>query len=193
MIGEKESITVRITGTDEQIAQKKPNTCCWIGCTGYHGLASNGKWSNWSPYRIRQPLPQNKNELDALNTKLQKADPQMHLENNSFVDYRTAIFNPDWFTNTVCGNCRLVCWKDRIDRDENKRLITESGVVVLNPDGKHIVANGEVVEVETPYIVKVAMLKKEYERIATSKKSIDKTHAKSPIDIEVLSYLNNND
>lgn len=189
MIGKKESITVRVAGIDEEIAKKRPNTCCWIGCTGYHGLAPNGKWSNWSPYRLSQLLPQDKNELDTLNTRFQKADPQMYLDDNSFTDYRAAMFNPDWFTNTVCGNCRLVCWKDRKDREENRRLIAESGIVVLSPDGKHLVADEEIIEIETPYVVKVAMLKKEYEKALVSKKSIDKMHAKAPVDIEVLSHI----
>ena len=189
MIGKKKSITVRVAGIDEEIAEKRPNTCCWIGCTGYHGLAPNGKWSNWSPYRLSQSLPLDKNKLDALNTRLQKADPQMYLEDNSFADYRAAMFSPDWFTNTVCGNCRLVCWKDREDREENRRLIAESGIIVLSPDGKHVVADGEVIEIETPYIVRVAMLKKEYEKALASRKSIDKIKAKAPIDIEVLSYI----
>jgi epoxyqueuosine reductase len=189
MIGKKKLITVRVAGIDEEIAEKRPNTCCWIGCTGYHGLAPNGKWSNWSPYRLSQSLPLDKNKLDALNTRLQKADPQMYLEDNSFADYRAAMFSPDWFTNTVCGNCRLVCWKDREDREENRRLIAESGIIVLSPDGKHVVADGEVIEIETPYIVRVAMLKKEYEKALASRKSIDKIKAKAPIDIEVLSYI----
>lgn len=189
MIGKSKSITVRVAGIDEEIAEKRPNTCCWIGCTGYHGLAPNGKWSNWSPYRLGQPLPQNKNELDALNTRLQKADPLMQLDDNSFSDYRAAMFNPDWFTNTVCGNCRMVCWKDRQDRTENRRLIAESGVVALNPDGEHVVADGEVIEIETPYIVRVAMLKKEYTKAIASKKSADKTHVKAPIDIAALSHI----
>ena len=191
MMSKKKTIMVRVAGIDEEIAEKRPNTCCWIGCTGYHGLAPNNKWSNWSPYRLDYPLPQNKNELDALNIRLQKADPQMHLEENSFTDYRKAMFNPDWFTNTVCGNCRLVCWKNREDREENRRLIVNSGVVALKPDGEHIVAKEEVVEVDTPYIVRVAMLKKEYERALSSNELAVKVRAKSPMDTEVLSSIYN--
>jgi NAD-dependent dihydropyrimidine dehydrogenase PreA subunit len=189
MIDKKKSITVRVAGIDEEIAGKRPNTCCWIGCTGYNGLSTNGKWSNWSPYRLSQPLPQDKNKLDALNKRLQKADPQMYLDDNSFSDYRAAMFNPNWFTNTVCGNCRLVCWKDKKDREDNKRLIATSGVVVLHPDGKHIVADEEVIEIETPYIVKVAMLKKDYEEALVSGRPSGNTQAKALIDIEVLSHV----
>jgi len=189
MIGNKKSVTVSIAGITEEIAEKRPNTCCWIGCTGYHGLAPNKKWSNWSPYRLDYPLPRNKIELDALNIRLQKADPQMYLEENSFTDYRKAIFNPDWFSNTVCGNCRSVCWEKRDDREYNRRLIVNSGIIALNPDGEHIVADEEVVEVDTPYIVRVAMLKKKYEKEIASKKSAGKIQGKTPMDTEVLSSI----
>jgi ferredoxin len=191
MMGNKKSVTVKIAGITEVIAKKRPNTCCWIGCTGYHGLAPNRKWSNWSHYRLDYPLPQNKTELDALNIRLQKEDPQMHLKENSFTDYRKAMFSPDWFSNTVCGFCRGVCWEKRDDREQNRRLIVNSGIVALNPDGEHIVTDEEVVEVDTPYIVRVIMLKKEYEKALVSKKSAGKLQGKTPIDSEVLSSIFN--
>lgn len=189
MIDKKKSVTVRVAGMYEEIARKKPNTCCWIGCTGYHGLSPNKKWSNWSPYRLGSPLPENKAELDSLNIRLQKADPIMHLEENSFNDYRSAMFNPDWFTNTVCGNCRSVCWPKREDRKENMQLIVNSGVVALNPDGEHVIATGEVVEVDTPYIVRVAMRKEEYEKALSSVEPTNIVKAKAPIDIGVLHHI----
>ncbi len=189
MIDNKKTIKVTVAGIEEEIAKKRPNTCCWIGCTGYHGLALNRKWSNWSPYRLSHLLPKDKGELDALNIRLQKADPQMYLKNNSFTDYRAAMFDPDWFTNTVCGNCRLVCWQSRKDREKNCRLIINSGIVALNPDGEHIAARGKILEIDTPYIVKVAMLKEEYERNLIEKKSINKKHVRCPIDRAVLSHV----
>ena len=189
MISKKKTITVRVAGITEEIAQKRPNTCCWIGCTGYHGLAPDRKWSNWSPYRVDYPLPQDKSKLDALNIRLQKADPQMHLEQNSFTDYREAAFNPDWFFNIVCGNCRSVCWEKREDREENRRLIVNSGIVVLNPDGKHIATSDEVVEVDTPCIVRVAVLRKEYEKALVSKKVVSTIKGITPMDTEALSYV----
>ncbi|MFC1917929.1 hypothetical protein ACFLXH_04675 [Chloroflexota bacterium] len=189
MIDKKKTITVRVAGIDEEIAQKRPNTCCWIGCTGYHGLAPNGKWSNWSPYRLEYPLPQDKDELDALNIRLQKADPLMQLEDSSFTDYRKVMFSPDWFTNTVCGNCRGVCWAKREDREVNQRLIANAGIVALNPDGEHIVTGEEIVEVNTPYIVRVALPKKEYDIALASGEAPDIEKAKTPMDAGVLSRL----
>lgn len=189
MISKKNSVIVRVAGIDEEIAEKRPNTCCWIGCTGYHSLAPDNKWSNWSPYRLDYPLPQDKKDLDALNIRLQKADPQMHLEENSFSDYRKAMFNPDWFSNTVCGNCRSVCWEKKEDREQNRRLIVNSGIVVLNPNGEHIVADEEVLELDTPYVVRVAMLKKEYEKALALDRTGGNIQAKTPMDTGVLSHI----
>ena len=192
MISKKKAVTVNVAGITEEIAFKEPNTRCWIGCTGYHGLAPNRKWSNWSPYRLDYPLPRNKNELDALNIRLQKADPQMYLEEDSFTAYRKVMFSPDWFTNTVCGNCRSVCWDKRDDRKQNWQLIVNSGIVALNPDGEHIIAEEEVTEVDTPYIVRVAMLKKEYERALASGKAAVEVQAKTAMDTGVLSHIFDN-
>jgi ferredoxin len=187
MIGKNKTIDVTVAGLTETIAVKQPNTCCWIGCTGYHGLSHNGRWSNWSPYRLCHPIPTTKQELDALNISLQKADPQMQMGNNSFTDYRRAMFDPQWFTNTVCGNCRLVCWHDRHDREYNTSLVHKSGLAVLQLDGQHSATHGDIIEMDTPYLVKVALSKSEhallgdfYYRPGT---------ARAPIDDAVLTYI----
>jgi hypothetical protein len=114
----------------------------------------------------------------------------MNLDDNTFTDYRAAMFNPEWFSNTVCGNCRIVCWPNRDDRKENQKLVSNSGVVVLNSVGDHIPVNqelDEVIEIDTPFLVRVAMLKEEYVKATTSSKNGNL--ARAPIDIEVLSYL----
>lgn len=190
MIDTKDKKLVTVAGIKEEIAVKRPNTCCWIGCTGYHGLSPNRKWSNWSPYRMGVPLPRDKNELDGLNIRLQKADPQMCLENNSYTDYRKAMFDPNWFTNTVCGNCRLVCWPNREDRQTNLELLRNSGVVALGLNGEHVVTSEEeVVEVDTPYLVKVGMLKSEYDLVGKSEYNVKPLLELPPIDAAVLKFL----
>lgn len=126
MIQPKASTQVTVAGVTETIPPKRPNTCCWIGCTGYEGLTSDKTWSNWSPYRIGRPLPEEKQELDSLCISLQKADPQMQAVGNSFNDYQQAVFDPDWFYCSVCGFCRSVCSSRREDRLANRRLIVNS-------------------------------------------------------------------
>ena len=35
----------------------------------------------------------------------------------------------------TCGNCQLICHPDKDIRKERYKLLTESGVIVQNPDG----------------------------------------------------------
>jgi hypothetical protein len=62
----------------------------------------------------------------------------------------------------ACGNCGLICWEKREDREENRRILMNSGVVVLTAEGKRMaVPAEETTELDTPYGVKVAMLRRE--------------------------------
>jgi ferredoxin len=192
MIGKKNTIKVRVVGIDEEIAEKRPNTCCWIGCTGYHGLAPNGKWSNWSPYRVDYPLPEDKTAIDKLCIRLRKADPEMHLEQNMYASFKEFVFNPDSPYGPTCGNCSLVCSAERKDREENQRLLKNSGVVALTPDGERVSMNPrEVTEIDTPCIVRVAIRKEGYPQKTVSKSSSSPTDKRgsTPMDALVLSHL----
>jgi ferredoxin len=157
MIPTRDSITVEVAGIRETIARKEPNTCCWIGCTGYEGLSRDGRWSNWSPFRLGRPLPESKAAIDKLCISLQKADPQMQAEESSFADYRRAVFDPDWLYYTVCGFCRSVCARDRDERILNRKAIYASGTAALTLDGSHVVADERAVEMDTPFGLKIVI------------------------------------
>ncbi len=186
MIHPKASTQVTVAGITETISQKRPNTCCWIGCTGYEGLAASQTWSNWSPYRLSRSLPENKRELDSLCISLQKTDPQMQTGNNSFNDYRQAVFDPDWFYYTVCGFCRSVCSSCREERIANRKLIVNSGTAALKLDGSHDVASGKAVEVRTPFGLNVVVPGKE---ISEGRLKTRKWPGQFPLDREVIQYL----
>ena len=186
MIHPKESIQVTVAGVTETISRKRPNTCCWVSCTGYEGLAVSGTWSNWSPYRLGRRLPEDKQELDALCIRLQKADPQMHAGDNSFTDYRKAVFDPDWFYYTVCGFCRSVCSPRREDRLANRKLIVNSGTVALKLDGSHVVADENAVEVQTPYGLRVIVPQEE---LSEERPKTRNWPGQFPLDREVIEYL----
>lgn len=185
MIQPKSATQVTVAGITETISQKRPNTCCWIGCTGYEGLSTSATWSNWSPYRLGYSLPGNKKELDALCVSLQKLDPQMQDVNNSFANYRDAIFDPDWFYYTVCGFCRSACLPDRKDRIANRSLITNSGTAALKLDGLHVVAPETAVEVKTPFGVNVVV--EDGGQIVGQPR--DKWTGQFPLDRDVIKYL----
>ncbi len=186
MIHPKASTQVTVAGVTETISQKRPNTCCWIGCTGYEGLAASQTWSNWSPYRLGRTLPREKQELDALCISLQKADPQMQNADNSFNNYRRAVFDPDWFYYTVCGFCRGVCAPRREERLANRKLIKDSGTVALRLDGSHRVTDENTVEMQTPFGLRVVVTSKE---LSKGRAETLRWPGQFPLDREVIKYL----
>ena len=186
MIHPRASTQVTIAGVTETISRKRPNTCCWIGCTGYEGLAASRTWSNWSPYRLGRPLPKDKQEIDKLCISLQKADPQMQAADNSFDDYRRAIFDPQWFYYTVCGFCRSVCAPRREERIANRKLIANSGAAALRLDGSHEVADETAIEVQTPFGVRVVVPAEELSEIRSEP---SKWPGQFPLDREAIRYL----
>lgn len=186
MIQHKASTQVTVAGVTESISRKRPNTCCWIGCTGYEGLASSGTWSNWSPYRLGRPIPEDKRELDALCIRLQKADPQMQAADSYLSNYRQAVFDPDWFYYTVCGFCRSVCSPRREERLANRKLITDSGSVALLLDGSHQVADKTAVDVQTPFGLGVVVPREE---LSKGRTKIRKWPGQFPLDREVIKFL----
>jgi epoxyqueuosine reductase QueG len=192
MMHKQESVEVTVAGITEEISRKRTNNCCWIGCSGYHGLSFNRKWSNWSPYRVHTPLAEDDKEIDALCTRIRKVDPDSDLdEYNVYTDYRKSFFDPDYIYNSVCGNCANVCWADRKDRIENRKLLANSGIVVLKANGERAAVHDEndIVEVITPFHATVALLKKEYQAALRGEILIEVDSAHHQWDKEVLKKL----
>jgi epoxyqueuosine reductase len=186
MIHPKNKMTVTVGGVTETISRKQPNTCCWIGCTGYEGLSTSGTWSNWSPYRLGHSLPEKKPEIDELCIGLQKKDPQMEGGSNAFDDHRRFVHDPDWFYYTVCGFCRSVCWPKRNDRLVNKKRIINSGKTALSLDGEHRAAPKDTSVLETPFGVHVVIPTSEL------RDKPSKPHdwpGQFPLDREVIRYV----
>lgn len=186
MIQPKASTQITVAGITETISLKRPNTCCWIGCTGYEGLSASATWSNWSPYRLDRPLPEGKPELDSLCISLQKADPQMQDVDNSFNDYRQAVFDPDWFYYTVCGFCRSVCSPRHEERLANRKLIVNSGTAALKLDGSHDLASEKAAELQTPFGLNVVVPREE---LSEGRPKTRKWPGQFPLDREVIKYL----
>ena len=189
MMDRRKSDQAVIAGIIEEIAKRRSHTCCWTGCGDYHGLSPDGKWSNWSPYRVDYPLPDTKEEMDTLLVSLRRADPESELDPNPYTDYRAVAFDPDWHFSATCGNCANICWKDRKDREENMRLVVDTGVVVLNADGTREATLEEIVELETPFGVRVAVSTSEYEKIKAMAGKDPKARGHLPKDRAVLEHL----
>ncbi len=161
MISTREETTVTIAGREYKHGKKGNNAHCIIGCGGYHGLGANKKWSTWSPFRVDYPLPVDEAELIALSRQVRAADPDKQ-GSRAFLTQREKCFDLKETYIDTCGNCQLVCWEKREDREENRRLLNNSGVVVLNTKGERVaVPADEAVEVETNRVVRVAIPRQE--------------------------------
>ena len=186
MIQPKESTQVTIAGITETISRKLPNTCCWIGCTGYEGLSTSRTWSNWSPYRLGRSLPKEKHGLDDLCISLQKKDPRMQDVTNSLNNYRHVVFDSDWFYYTVCGFCRSACAPSRKERLSNHKMIINSGTAALKLDGSHVVADDNAVRVGTPFGLHVVI---PCEELSKGRTKNPNRAGKYPLDREVIKHL----
>ena len=165
MMHPKESVKVQIAGINEEIAKKRTNNCCWIGCDGYHGLSPDRKWSNWSPYRVDTPFPDYDALIDELCTRIRKADPDANREDlNSFANYRDCHFDPDYLSLSPCAHCANVCRPNLEDRIAKMKLLSKSGIVVLRANGHRAAMKKEddIVEIDTRFNVRVALLQQEY-------------------------------
>ena len=192
MMHEKESVKVTIAGITEEIAKKRTNNCCWIGCDGYHGLSPNRKWSNWSPYRVDIPFPEKDTAVDELCTRLRKADPDANLEEfNVYTNYRDSCFDSNYLYSSVCAHCTNICWPNRKDRIANKKLLETSGIVVLRASGERSVLHEErdIIEIDTPFNTRVALLRKEYEAAVRGEIEIKEARAYTLSDRMILKRL----
>ena len=105
---------------------------------------------------------------------------------SSLTNYRKAVFDPEWFYYTVCGFCRSVCASRREDRIASRKLIINSGCAALKLNGSHVVANENIVEVETPFGVNVLVPREE---LSEGRAKIRKSPVQFPLDREVIEYL----
>lgn len=157
MISTRETVSINIAGREYSYAKKKHNAQCIIGCGGYHSLGPNKKWSTWSPFRLDYPLPDDEAELIALSRHVRGADPDKQ-GNRSLLTVRDKCFDRNEVFIDTCGNCQLICWERREDREENRRLLMDSGVVVLTQDGRRESTTADQVrEVESNRAVRVAL------------------------------------
>ena len=161
MISTKESVSVTIAGREYSHGKKGNNARCLIGCGGYHGLGLNKKWSIWSPFRVDYPLPDNEAELIALSRRVRAADPDKQ-GNRAFLTLRDKCFDPKEIYIDTCGNCQIICWERHEDREENRQLLLNSGVVVLTAEGRRVAIPAEqAAEVETDRVARVAVPRQE--------------------------------
>jgi len=124
-----EKVTVTMGGIDFQYGRKRNHSRCDYVCGGFAGLHKSGQWSTWSPARF--PIPE---EDEQFYPALVKAvGPYLKRPRSEF-----SVFNalmPGDRVELTCGNCQLICHPDKKVRQRRYKMLTESGVIVENPDG----------------------------------------------------------
>ncbi len=91
---------------------------------------------------------------------------------------------------TCCGRKRRRSrrphvWPNRKDRIADIKRIVESGTAALKPDGSHVVADENAIEIETPYGLN-AVFEHEKRPVNNMEK---KWQGQFPLDREVIKYI----
>ena len=190
-LDKKKTDSMTIADKEYTHNKKKPNATCIVNCGEYHNLGPNKKWSSWSPYRTDYPLPEDKDELIDLARRVRAADPSKQGA-RAFLTQRDKCFNPNETYINTCSYCMLICWEKREDREENQRLLMNSGVVVLSAErGRIAVPAEQAVEIDTQYEVKVAVPREEYvSEVPRGETNVLGNRGEAgKLDDEVLSFL----
>lgn len=189
MIKRQESVTLEMFGLKDEIAAKRTNNACYMSCTDYHGLAPDGKWSNWSPYRQDGGLPEDDAVLDKACNSCRKVDPN----NEKFFGkpYREFITDPEEKLHSPCGFCSYICAGTAPQRHGTRVRIQRSGITVLRPTGERaIIREGrEIVELRTMFSANVAMLKSDVVAVMHGQMEPDPEGTDNVRDREVLAMM----
>jgi len=191
MMDKKKIVSVNIAGREYSYGKKESNARCKIACGHNHGLSPDKKWSTWSPYHVDYPFPNEVAEVAALSRRIRAADPNFQGKRSALTQ-RDKCFDPNEIYINTCGNCGLICWEKREDREENRRMLINSGVVVLTAEGKRLAAPAEeTTELHTPYEVKVAVLLREAHALPELADLLKESAQTTRVarDNQILSYL----
>lgn len=126
--GEKR-VTVTMGGIDFSYSKKRHHSRCDYVCGGFTGLHKSGQWSTWSPGRF--PIPEN--DEDFYPALIDSVGPYLKRPKTDLAVFNTIM--PGDKVELTCGNCQLICHPDKEIRKKRYKMLTESGVIVENPDG----------------------------------------------------------
>ncbi len=108
---------------------------CFLVCGGFTGVSRDGKWSTWSPGRME--VPENAAE-EKLFARLEKSIdnykkwPKRSDGDGGYVNMSLEGVN----IRLTCGCCQIVCSADKKARNENYKLLRNSGCVIQRENGE---------------------------------------------------------
>ena len=124
-----EKVTVTLGGKEFSYGKRRSNARCFLVCGGLTGLNASGKWSTWSPARFEIP---NKDEdfVASLPSTIEAYLERPKIKGGFFI-----CLIPGNRMEYTCSSCHFVCHPDKEIRKARYKMLTESGVVIQEPDG----------------------------------------------------------
>jgi len=128
-VNPREKTDVMLGGIEFSYSKRGNYIRCGFVCGGHTGLHPSGKWSTWSPGRFE--MPEDSKELVALWKRSMVLKRQWPRVEGGYYNFAVGDRRV-WLT---CNSCQLVCHPDPEERKRRHKLLTDSGVVIQNPDG----------------------------------------------------------
>ena len=125
----REETILSLGGHTVSYSKRRHYGRCDLVCSGYTGLHRSGTWSTWSPGRFA--VPEGDDDLAATHERVQEA----HRQWPAAAGGRYFFFTDDKL-RVSCANCQLVCCPDRKEREARYAMLTRSGVVIQDDDGR---------------------------------------------------------
>ncbi len=128
----KEKDTVYIAGQTFTHNKKNHNLRCILVCAGFTGQSRYKDWATWSPGRF--DVPENDAEIEGFWSQFVKKNLwqnnyySKNLANLVYHNHFGMIRKPEERFPPTCGNCQLVCFPSRGERNENYDIIKNSSV-----------------------------------------------------------------
>jgi epoxyqueuosine reductase len=138
-MSQKEKTSLSLGGFEVSYSKRRNYGRCDLVCSGYTGLHSSGQWSTWSPGRFA--IPKIDDELRHAHERMQSAHNKWPASEGG-----RYFFFMDEKLRVSCANCQLICCPDKNDRKARYKMLTDSGVVIQNPDGSRIAVSKEKAE-----------------------------------------------
>ncbi|MBT7715473.1 MAG: epoxyqueuosine reductase [Deltaproteobacteria bacterium] len=132
LMSKTEKVTVTLGGMKFSYSKRLAYSRCDYVCGGFAGLHSSGKWSTWSPARF--PIPEKDEEF--LPAVLNAADSYRKRTKEDFGANLYHPLTPGNKLEFTCGHCQFLCHPNKKVRQERYKMITNSGVVIQEANGR---------------------------------------------------------
>ena len=127
---------------------------CVLCCGGWINRYQYEEWSSFAPLKVDFPFPNDPNEFPSRFREMFIRDlkgPESRAKRTILHHLAQGIEGlhamPLEKYKVVCGNCQLMCWKNKKDRVMNLKIIQSSGTVTLDSDDNEIIVrDGRIVD-----------------------------------------------